>query len=268
MWSRPPRELSLNEGSLHVWRTSLEPSPDLSRLAEEVLSEKEKERCGRFIRAEDRARCAAARAILRIVLSKYVSRSPRSLPILAGESGKPYLDTSAGSSATGVDDVQFNVAHAGNLLLIAVGRGPRVGIDIERVRNVRGMESIVDDFFDEQERACVRSRKGKARLRAFFRLWTRREAAAKAMGLDLLDAFARCELPAFDESRSGFRLDLPEFDARTGAPTVVPAGHMATWWVRDFIPAPGYAGALCVEQENTEPSFYEARFGLVRSPVE
>jgi len=234
---------------------SLVPSPDLSRLAGEVLSHEEMERCGRFIRAEDRARCAAARAVLRIVLSKYVSRTPRSLSILTSESGKPYLDTSTGSNGNGVDDIQFNVAHAGNLLLIVVGRGPRVGIDIEPIRDVRGMESIVDDFFDEQERACVRSRKGKARLRTFFRLWTRREAAAKAMGLDLFDAFARCELPAFDESRSGFRLALPQ----TGALTSAPGGHTAVWWIRDFIPAPGYAGALCVEQENADPSFYHLR---------
>ena len=243
------------EGSLHVWRASLVPSPDLSRLAGEVLSENEKKHCGRFIRAEDRARCAAARAVLRIVLSKYVSRTPRSLSILASESGKPCLDTSTGSSGNGVDDIQFNLAHAGDLLLIAVSRGARVGIDIERIRDVRGMESIVDDFFDEQERACVRSRKGKARSRVFFRLWTRREAAAKAMGLDLFDAFARCELPAFDESRAWFGLVLPETGARTG----VPAGHTAVWWIRDFIPAPGYAGALCVEQENADPSFYRLR---------
>ena len=249
----------MNERSLHVWRTSLVPSPDLSGLAREVLSEKEKEHCGRFIRAEDRARCSAARAVLRIVLSKYVSRTARSLSILAGESGKPYLDTSTGSSGNGVDDVQFNVAHAGDLLLIAVSRGPRVGIDVERIRDVRGMESIVNDFFDEQERACVRSCKGKARSRVFFRLWTRREAAAKAMGLDLFDAFARCELPAFNESRSGFRLVLPQTGARTGVRTGVPAGHTSVWWIRDFIPAPGHAGALCVEQENAEPSFYYLR---------
>jgi 4'-phosphopantetheinyl transferase len=255
MWSRPPRELSPKERSLHVWRTSLVPSPDLSRLAGEVLSEVEKKHCARFIRAEDRARCAAARAVLRIVLSKYVSRTPRGLPILTGESGKPYLDTSNGSSGNGIDDIQFSVAHAENLLQIAVSRGARVGIDIERIRDVRGMESIVDDFFDQEERACVRSRKGKAQRRVFFRLWTRREATAKAMGLDLFDAFARCELPAFDESPSGFRLVLPKTDVRTG----VPAGHTAVWWIRDFIPAPGYAGALCVEQVNADPSFYTLR---------
>ena len=87
----------------------------------------------------------------------------------------------------------------------------------------------------------------------------RREAAAKAMGLDLFDAFATCELPALDESRSGFRLVLPLGGAGTGARTGVPPGHAAVWWIRDFIPAPGYAGALCVEQENAEPSFYHLR---------
>ena len=264
MWSRPPRKLSLNEGDLHVWRMSLVPIPDLARLAGEVLSEKEKERCARFVRDEDRARCAAARAALRVVLSGYVSQPPGSLPIVVGKFGKPYLGALVTSSAAGVHDIQFNLAHAGDFLLIAVSRGARVGIDIERIRNVRGMESIVEDFFDEQERASVRSCKGRARSRMFFRLWTRRESAAKAMGLDLVDAFARCDLPAFDENRSGFRLVLPQIGSATGAgagaPAGVPAGHSTTWWIRDFTPAPGYAGALCVEQANAEPSFFDLRF--------
>jgi 4'-phosphopantetheinyl transferase len=251
MWSQPPRELSLKAGSVHVWRTSLFPAADLARLAAEVLPEQETTLCRRFVRAEDRARCAAARAALRIVLSKYVSQTPRSLSILAGEFGKPYLDASAGPGGNQLDDIQFNLSHAGNLAQIAVCRGTRVGIDIELIRDVRGMESIVDDFFDQDERECVRSHDGKARSRIFFRLWTRREAAAKAMGLDLFDAFARCDLPAFDESKSGFRLVLP----RTG----VQAGSGAVWWIRDFTPAPGYVGALCLERENAGPSFYHIR---------
>src|SRR5512137_722113 len=101
MWSRPPRELSLSEGELHVWRMSLVPSPDLARLAGEVLSEKEKERCARFVRDEDRARCAAARAALRVVLSRYVSQPPGSLPIMVGKFGKPYLSASISSSTAG-----------------------------------------------------------------------------------------------------------------------------------------------------------------------
>ncbi len=247
MWSPPPRELSLTEGSLHVWRVVLARRRRRNGMAEGVLSEEEKARCAHFVRAEDRARCVASRAALRVVLSKYVFQPPRMLRILPGESGKPYLD--------GFADIQFNVSHAGTLLLIAVSRGARIGIDIERLRDVRGMESIMDDFFDEQERACVRDNKGKARSRAFFRLWTRRESTAKAMGLDLLDAFARCDLPAFHESRSGFRLVLPEAGSRTG----VAAGPTTAWWIRDFTPAPGYAGALCVEQENAAPSFYHLR---------
>ncbi len=252
MWSPPPRTLSLNAGSLHIWRAPLLPGPPLNALAGEILSEKEKARCARFVRAEDRARCEAGRAVLRVVLSKYVSLAPRAIPILEGEAGKPYLD--------GIGGIQFNVSHAGDLLQVAVCRDARVGIDIERIRDVRGMSAVVDDFFDEEERACVRSSRGNARSRVFFRLWTRREAAAKAMGLDLFDAFARCQLPAFKKSRSGFRLVLSLNGSPTGGPPGGPPGARgaapAAWWIRDFTPAPGYAGALCVQRENAAPSFY------------
>jgi hypothetical protein len=134
-----------------------------------------------------------------------------------------------------------------DLGLIAVTRGLRVGIDVERVRDVPDVEAILNDFFSRQESAHVRLRKGKERTRAFFRLWTRREAAAKALGIGLFDCFARVELPTPDRAGSGFRVGLPESDT--------PAGPTRAWWMRDLLPAPGYAGAVCMEQRNAKPVF-------------
>jgi hypothetical protein len=35
----------------------------------------------------------------------------------------------------------------------------------------------------------------------------------------------------------------------------MPAG-VTDWWIRDLAPAPGYAGAVCMERENAVPSFW------------
>lgn len=239
----------LEPGSLHVWRASLTlPERERDRL-ESLLSQGERDKCARLVRAADRARCAASRGSLRVVLAKYLGEDPRTLSLTPGTSGKPGLD---GANSP----IQFNVSHAGDLGLIAVTRGLRVGIDIERVRDVPDAEGILNDFFNPQESAHVRSRTGKERTRAFFRLWTRREAAAKALGIGLFDCLARVELPTPDHAGSGFRVGLPESDAA--------AGRTRDWWMRDLRPAPGYAGAVCMEQVNAKPLYM--RFKTAEMP--
>jgi 4'-phosphopantetheinyl transferase len=240
MWATPPRHLLLQQGSVHVWRASLALPAAAQRRCEDILSAGEKEQCRRYVRSTDRARCAAARGSLRIVLANYLHGDPRFLSLATGANGKPFLDSSMDAG------IQFNVSHADDRALISVTRGIRVGIDIERIRKVRDMDSILDSFFSEQEQGYLRSRKSEERTRAFFVLWTRREAAAKAMGLDLFDFFARFALPPSDRDESGIRVALAQ-DAPDGT---------ADWWIRDLSLSRGYAGALCVERENAEPSFW------------
>jgi 4'-phosphopantetheinyl transferase len=220
-----------------------------------VLTTREMEQCGRFLRPADRARCAAARASLRMVLARYLPGDPRTLPIAVGASGKPYLEYSAGARVAAADparheadDIQFNLSHTEEYALIAVSRGMSVGVDVERMRDLKDMEAILQGFFSEQEQSFVRAHEGEERTRAFFLLWTRREAAAKAVGIGLFDSFARVALPPAGYTRSGFRVALPRRAARTAG--------TESWWIRDLLPAPGHAGALCVERENAEPSLW------------
>ncbi len=239
-WALSPPQLLLEPGSLHLWRASLD-LPDAARGPREAaLSTTEREQCGRLVRTSDRARCAAARAILRVVLSKYTGESPRALSIAAGATGKPFLDRATG--------VRFNMSHTGALALIAVARDVEVGVDVERLRAVQDMEGILENFFSDQERTYLYSRGPEDRTRTFFRLWTRRESAAKAMGIGLFDFFARLVLPASDLDRSGFELAVPRPGARSGG--------TESWWIRDLVPAPGCAGALCVQERNPDMSFW------------
>jgi len=242
MWAISPERLSLEAGGLHVWRASLDLPVAARERLDGVLTPGEQEQCGRFVRAGDRARCAAARASLRVVLGKYVHADPQLLPIAAEASGKPFL-------ASG--DIHFNMSHSDDLALIAVSRGRRVGIDIERIRGLRDMDAILDGFFSDGERASLQSRTGEERVQAFFLFWTRREAAAKAIGLGIYEAFARLDLPPRDPDTTGFRVELPESRAGTG----VTAG----WWMRDIHPAAGFAGALCIEEANPEPFLYSLK---------
>jgi len=231
----------LQPGCLHLWRAALDLPAAVRERLDGVLTPREHEQCGRFVRAGDRARCSAARGSLRIVLSKYISAQPQSLPIAAEASGKPFLASS---------DLHFNVSHSDDLAVIAVCRGLRIGVDIERIREIRDMHAMLDAFFSRDEQAFLLSRTGEERTRFFFLLWTRREAAAKAVGLGIYEAFTRFSLPLQGREMTGFTVELPQRREDGGS---------ASWWIRDLDPAPGFAGALCVERANPEPLLYDLR---------
>ena len=235
-WRDPPRRLGLRPGCLHLWLASLSTRPgDLARL-ERLLSPEERLEARRFHRPADRLRSVAARAALRTILAAYLQERPQSLRLTTEPSGKPCLD-----------GLQFNLSHAGNLALVAVSKEKRIGVDIEKLRELPAMQAVLSYIFTDEERAFVESHSGEHNTRAFFLIWNRREAAAKALGLDLLASFSRLEIPVAAHSATGFLVPL----IRTSG---LPVGE--DWWLRDFRPAPGYAGALCLEGGSAELSWW------------
>jgi phosphopantetheinyl transferase len=126
-----------------------------------------------------------------------------------------------------------------------------VGIDIERVREVKASDDILGEFFSLEEQIWVKSHTPEEEGEAFIRVWARREAASKATGVGLLKSFLCLRLPAVQFSPSGFCLSMNELTEQTEG------GQL--WWMRDLTPPLGHAGALCIEKMNPEPAFF--RFG-------
>ena len=188
-------DLAIDPGEVHIWRV------DLNRWSGDgaELDAAERDRAARFRWEEVRRRWTAGRAALRRLLERYTGVPAAELRFARGEHGKPYL---AGSS------VRFNMTDSGDLALYAVTLDAEIGVDVERVRAIDGA-SISRRFLPESEAAAVR-----ADPASFFRIWTRREAYLKCIGVGLR------------------RIDLP---IETG------------YWIADLEPASGYAGAAVWE---------------------
>ncbi len=119
--------------------------------------------------------------------------APRDVAFDTGESGK--LRLAPGTPL----DLRFSVSRSGGFVLIATRVGAEVGVDLERVReDVRGA-GIARDILGEELGGGD-----------FFRLWTRREALAKACGRGIAS-------PLRDEDRARFTVRdcdiLPGFAA-------------------------------------------------------
>jgi 4'-phosphopantetheinyl transferase len=132
---------------------------------------------GPFRLDDARRRFVTARAALRKLLSKYLRIPPDEVAFDYDTTGKPRLKHSASPS-----DLQFNLAHSGEMALVAITRGCEVGVDVERLRNVHHWQEISDRFFHSNEVAAIRAQPLAEQLAAFMHCWTGKEAILKALG--------------------------------------------------------------------------------------
>ena len=137
-WEKPGRveyiDLShaspMNKSPVDLWTVSLA-SPSPSHLSEDEIT-----RANRFKFEEDRIRWTRARSSLRIILSRYAGDDPSRLGFIYGAHGKPAL--------LPFSDIEFNLSHAGDWAMIAVGRTQSRW---ESTSSASGPMSICSPFF-------------------------------------------------------------------------------------------------------------------------
>jgi len=141
-----------------------------------LLSEDEQAKASGITNPAMKARFEIGRGLRRKMLADATGRSAEELSFAESEEGKPRALNAAGWD--------FNASHSGDYVAVAVGQG-QVGVDLEQIRPVREMESIVDRHFHPDEAEAWRSLAPGLREEAFFVLWSAREAAMKCFGLGL-----------------------------------------------------------------------------------
>ncbi len=244
-----PAAISLPEDEVHVWRARLDDfRSDLPALSG-LLSADEAGRAGRVHFTSDREHFIAARAVLRILLGRYLDRSPAALSFTYSPHGKPELAAAADGSTTGL---RFNLAHSHGLALYAITRGRRIGIDVERVRPGLGADAIATRFFSAHEIAALRALPIEMQEAAFFRCWTRKEAFIKASGEGLafpLDQFNVTLAPRDPAALLSIRGAL---------------GEAQRWTLQDLPVDAGFAGALAVEGQDWYARHWQAGRGICK----
>lgn len=162
-------------------------SSDLDRF-QLTLTADERARAAAYRFASDRRRFVAARGGLRYILSHYLGLTPATVPLRVTTYGKPYVAQGALQRP-----LQFNLAHAQAIALLAITWQRRVGIDIEQVRDLPDMLSVAGRYFAPAELQALLALPAGQQTQAFFDCWTRKEAFVKALGAGLsqpLDRFA------------------------------------------------------------------------------
>jgi len=149
-------------------------------------------------RIDDRRRSLVARAALARLAAARMHVDPTDVSVGHDERGRPVLlDRPA---------LHVSIAHSGEFVACALSER-RVGVDIERADRPEADDAFAAGVCAPAERRRLEHMPAEPRIRALIRLWARKEAVAKALGLGLALPFeqldVRHDIPLIGEVRAG-----------------------------------------------------------------
>ncbi|KGQ19116.1 4'-phosphopantetheinyl transferase [Lysobacter dokdonensis DS-58] len=170
----------------------------------------------------DHARGTPATPLVRDWLGAELGVAASSVDLRRDALGRPRL-------AGVLQGFDVSWSHSGEGLLIALGEGVDVGVDLERARPRPRALELAERFFHVAEHAWLRGLPEPDRNEAFLRLWCAKEAVLKAHGRGIafgLDKFGLADL------EGGLAMTHPH------------AGLGGPWSVHEWAPRPSYRAAL------------------------
>jgi 4'-phosphopantetheinyl transferase len=161
-----------------LWCVDLDATPfDVQRCRADLQAQ-EWERAQRFVFERDRQRYLRARHALRCLRAQALGITPAALQLSANGHGKPQLASHP--------QLAFNASHSQGWGLIGMREAAsamEIGVDIEIGPAPEDANALAQTVFDPSEASALRAIQGTAQhAAAFWRGWTRREAALKAIG--------------------------------------------------------------------------------------
>ena len=203
--------MNLPENEIHIWQVELS-DVDPAALTQQTLAwlqAKEIARYERLVQQRHRLEFLLGKWLTRICLSEYTALAMGDWQFSYNAYGKPQPQPRAG---LGVQTPCFNLSHSHGRAVLAVGRTPELGVDIEFTGMKRRVAQIAHRYFAEEEIRALLALPHSDQPSRFYELWSLKEAYIKARGLGLA-----IPLRSFAYSFSPDRLELNEMSRSSAA---------------------------------------------------
>lgn len=142
-----------------------------------------REKTLRYLHDADKRLSLYAVLLLSYILKSHFDIDYTKQNILWNASEKPRL--------LSYPDIDFNFSHTHNAILCGVSSGGQIGVDIEGIK--AAPFDIMTSVFHPEETNYIEHFTKYEKDRAFFEMWTRKEAYTKAKGIGLV-----CNLPSIN----------------------------------------------------------------------
>ncbi len=193
-----------------------------------MLDAGEQARAARFRAEPDRRAFIAAHALVRAMLAEAGGLPPAAWRFTTGPAGRPEIEAAQNPAG-----LRFSLSHTRGLAACALAARDDVGLDVEALDRQLSVLELAERYFAPEEAALLAALPAPQRLPDFLRLWTLKEALAKATGEGFGLGFARF----------AFTLDPPSL---LYAPST--CGDPCAWRFLQCQPTPGHLLAVALRR--------------------
>jgi 4'-phosphopantetheinyl transferase len=219
--------LSFQPGEIQIWLFNLE-SIDHNRFFwKRNLDEEEIARSNRYLVEQDRLRFLAGRDILRHLISRYTGIDPAEINYLTNPYGKIFLP---------FQPLSFNNSNSQDRIVFAFTMEEEIGVDIEHVCPIPDLSGLIDFCFSQEEKTELSFLPPASHLKAFYHVWTQKEAFLKAHGKGLTLSLQDFSV-SVDPDKPGKLLNIKDSDA-------------SFYQMISSVPESGYRVAVCARMKN------------------
>ncbi|HTQ27539.1 MAG TPA: 4'-phosphopantetheinyl transferase superfamily protein [Puia sp.] len=234
-WETRPAKIQAAHRTADLWRIPVPATPHDFDRSLFMLEPEENKRAERFHRDADRLRFITGRISLKWLAGQYLDCPSTDIQIRKGKNSKPFLQHRSNRK------IYHNIAHSGDYVLIALADS-ELGVDLEKMEDSFNYEEVLSMSFSPAELAFIQ--KAENQRSCFYRLWTIKEALAKATSRGLDDGLQ--SLPSLDGdhlveaavigSLDSWHINSFSFETYMSAIAYHPRIHKIRFWYLDEIP--------------------------------
>jgi phosphopantetheine--protein transferase-like protein len=165
-----------NDAALFIIKTRDIPWDDFHRYRS-YLTPEENAKSLQFASEDDQQSYIILHGMLRQLLGRYTGILPDRIKFQYNQFGKPFL---VGTEKS----IFFNISHSSGISLLALDTNSRVGVDVEKINPNVDYNAIIRHCFTEKENSYINEFRDRS-IQRFYRVWTRKEALLKALGIGI-----------------------------------------------------------------------------------